>query len=1000
MTGQSWRENRMKGLFFKSSLPAEAHSSGAERRRSVAHGVSRGFSGAARKSPGGAKENLAQGALSCSSVAPDGAYVLFERCPTAHAVGYDLSPLRGFAKCQLSPGARTPENAQSPVADQEVCSTILTKMRTRCRRLGALFGLTFMGITALMGAPDRGETGAVAREPTPAKGAGHWAFRRPIGVLPPDLDGTQQGTGNPLDRWIEARLRAKGLTHSPEADRRTRLRRITLDLTGLPPTPGELQEFLEDTSPRAWDRVVDRLLASPHYGERWGRHWLDVARYADSKGYVFEEERRYAYSHTYRDWVVNALNRDLPYDEFIVAQIAGDRLTTAEDKSPLAALGFLTLGRRFLNNAPDIIDDRIDVIFRGLQGLTVQCARCHDHKFDPIPTADYYALYGVFSSSEEPGEKPLLGENPNPALRSAFAAEQKKRMTERADFREKKTQEGRRMVRERAADYWLAVHDANSLKEAQEVEALARSRKLDPGLASNWKAKLAEWSKTFHPVMSPWLEFSQLNEAEFTVQSAERSHRYALNADPTNRINPIITTLFTNAPKSMKELAERYGALFVAIEKDWTATLEAVRSPSRPLPGQLIDPAAESIRQLLFAADSPAMISTEVAFRILPTPDQQKRRALQRKIDELEAIHPGAPLRAMALLDKSTPGNSRIFKRGNPGTPGDEAPRQFLSVLAPDRSPFKDGSGRLELARAIASRDNPLTARVFVNRIWAHYFGTPLVATPSDFGVRSDPPSHPELLDWLAVWFMDHGWSQKELHRLIAKSRTYQQTADPTGDAAAANERLDLQNVNLWRMNRKRLDFEAMRDSLLAVAGNLDLTAGGQAVPVFGENSTPRRTLYGYIDRQNLPGLLRAFDFASPDATCSVRFQTSVPQQALYFMNSTFAVAQARELARRVASEGHTETIDRIQRMFALAFQRAADPAELERSVSFIEQPIAIPAVPTAASAGKNGRGESDTPVKAADRDPSGPQEVIKPLNSWEKLAQVLMAANEFVFVD
>ncbi|MSU34655.1 MAG: DUF1553 domain-containing protein, partial [Pedosphaera sp.] len=269
----------------------------------------------------------------------------------------------------------------------------------------------------------------------------------------------------------------------------------------------------------------------------------------------------------------------------------------------------------------------------------------------------------------------------------------------------------------------------------------------------------------------------------------------------------------------------------------------------------------------------------------------------------------------------------------------------------------------------------PLTARVFVNRVWAHSFGVPLVATSSDFGVRSDPPSHPELLDWLAVWFMDHDWSQKELHRLIVKSRTYQQTSDPAGETVAANQRQDLQNVNLWRMNRKRLDFEALRDSLLAVAGNLDLTAGGQAVPEFSDNSTPRRTLYGYIDRQNLPGLLRAFDFASPDATSAGRFQTSVPQQALYFMNSPFAVNQARELARRVANEGNTETIDRVQRMYELAFQRKPDSQELAGSLAFIEHSAVDSPMPTASNSGTR-------------------------LTQLEKLAQVLLAANEFVFID
>ncbi|HTI70696.1 MAG TPA: DUF1549 domain-containing protein, partial [Candidatus Limnocylindria bacterium] len=284
-----------------------------------------------------------------------------------------------------------------------------------------------------MGAPDPRLAGSTIT-PIGEQAAKHWAFQKPMAPPLPKVE-HRPWVRHDLDTFVLAALEAKGLAPSAEADKRTLLRRASFDLTGLPPTDAEVSAFLADTSPGAYDRQIDRLLASPQYGERWGRFWLDVARYADTKGYVFEEERSYAYSFTYRDWVVAALNRDLPYDQFLIQQLAGDQVATEADPAPNAALGFLTLGRRFLNHEPDIIDDRLDVVFRGTQALTVQCARCHDHKFDPIPTADYYSLYGVFASSHEPGDKPTVGKNPNLVEVAAYDKEHAKRQAALNDFR-------------------------------------------------------------------------------------------------------------------------------------------------------------------------------------------------------------------------------------------------------------------------------------------------------------------------------------------------------------------------------------------------------------------------------------------------------------------------------------------------------------------------------------------------------------------------------------
>jgi mono/diheme cytochrome c family protein len=642
-----------------------------------------------------------------------------------------------------------------------------------------------------MGAPwPDEETAGKAKLTTADARERHWSFR-PVQQAEVPAVKYADRVRTPVDAFVLAKLYEKGLSPSPLAERRTLLRRVTFDLTGLPPGPDEVEGFVNDHSPDAYARVVDRLLASPAYGERWGRHWLDIARYSDTKGYVFTEERRFPNSYTYRDYVIRAFNDDKPYDHFLIEQLAADRLTLGEDRSALAALGFLTLGRRFLNNEQDIIDDRIDVTMRGLQALTVGCARCHDHKFDPIPSRDYYSLYGVFASSHEPAELPLLGKTqPSPEF-AAFEAELKKRTAVVDEFKEK--------------------------------------------------------------------------------------HKDELNSGNV---------------KARNDLTK-----------------------------------------------------------------------LNNSVAEWKVNGPGAPPRAMVLNDLPVPAEPHVLKRGNPGTPGEAVPRQFLEVLAgPERKPFKDGSGRLELARAIACRDNPLTARVMVNRVWMHHFGKGLVPTPGDFGTRGEPPTHPELLDWLASSFMDSGWSVKHLHRLIVLSTTYQQASDDNPAARA----VDPENRLLWKMNRQRLDFEQMRDSLLAVAGQLDRRAFGRAVDIIDRPFSRRRTIYGFIDRQNLPGLLRTFDFASPDVSTPQRFNTTVPPQALFLMNSPFVTEQAKHFAHRADVAWLSNDEKRIDRMHRLAYGRPAEADEVELGLRFL----------------------------AAARENSGK------LTSREQYAQVLLLANEFAFVD
>jgi cytochrome c553 len=581
----------------------------------------------------------------------------------------------------------------------------------------------------------------------------HWAFQpvsRP--AIPhgrkPMTDGREPFSQNanlksqisnrktPIDDFIQHKLDEAQPTLSPPADRRTLIRRATFDLHGLPPTLDDILEFENDDSPHAYERLIDRLLASPQYGERWGRYWLDLSRYADTKGYVFTEDRNYPFAYTYRDWVVRALNEDMPYDQFLIRQLAADLLPEPERTANLPAMGFLTLGRRFLNNINDIIDDRLDVVCRGTMGLTIGCARCHDHKYDPIPMADYYSLYGVFRSSREPK--------------------------------------------------------------------------------------------------------------------------------------------------------------------------------------------AEDAKNLM----------------------------------------------AMTLAEEDKPFDPYVFLRGQQGNRGPNVPRQFLAVVAgPERKPFANRSGRMELAQAIASPANPLTARVIVNRVWLHHFGSSLVKTPSDFGLRTDPPTHPELLDWLSAELIAHGWSLKWLHREILLSATWRQGSSefrvPSSEGTASttltrnselgtrNSSPDPENRLLSHMNRQRLDWESLRDSLLFASGRLNRSLGGPSSDIFKAPFSNRRTIYGFIDRQNLPLTLRNFDFASPDTHTPSRFVTSVPQQTLFLRNSPFSVELSRALAGRTRE---------LNRLFRIVHGREPSNEEIQLAEQFLaDAELESPLAPT----WQFGYGEYDSDAKA-----------------------------------
>ncbi|MCZ6794346.1 MAG: PSD1 and planctomycete cytochrome C domain-containing protein [Planctomycetota bacterium] len=831
-----------------------------------------------------------------------------------------------------------------------------------------------------LGAPDP-RTGSAAAGPVPVpvvvvdfeSARRHWAFRplrRP--VVPTVRDALRART--PIDRFVAARLEAAGLGLSPQADRRTLVRRVFYDVVGLPPRPEEVDAFERDDSPDAFARLVDRLLASPHHGERWGRHWLDVARYADTKDLVLvlgkDAIRPYAY--TYRDYVIRAFNEDLSYDRFILEQLAADRIKPDVEPWKLAAMGFLTLGRLFDNNPQDIFADQIDTVSRGFLGLTVSCARCHDHKYDAIPTEDYYSLYGVFANSVRPLERPLIDDpskTPGSAEFEKKAAAIRKALRDHIDSQYRHITE---TARQRTTDYLLRV--ATSKPDPLETAVFFMSlspEDLRPRLVFRWRAYIEKHARPGHPVFGPWSELTNLaglsdpsdpSDGELASRAAEILARCRSLPSGTGdgQLNPLVAEkLDQERPRSRADVARAYGEL---LQEVYAQSTSKDAAPLR----ERFPEAFDQLLEGLTGKEGPLYFPRQNTYLHMSRVPRGTYHGKLLELDKLAVNSPGAPPRAMVLVDAPEIQEPRVFVRGNPLNAGDRVPRRFLRLLGgDDPAPFSGGSGRLDLARAITSPDNPLTSRVLVNRVWMHHFGEPLVDTPSDFGTRSTPPSHPQLLDYLAWTFVfEDGWSLKRLHRRILLSSVYQQSSRER----AAGREVDPDNRLLWRAHRRRLEFEPMRDTLLAVSGRLDRKLHGRPVDVAGDPQVRRRTVYGLVDRQNLPGLFRAFDFASPDQSAARRPRTTVPQQALFAMNSPFVIEQARALAARREVADEKDPARRVAALYRLALVRAPHRDEVDAALRFVDE------------AARN-EGEAK-------------------LDAWEQYAQILLSTNELLFID
>jgi len=725
-----------------------------------------------------------------------------------------------------------------------------------------------------------------------------WAFQPPVKPALPEVRNSAWAR-NAIDRFVLEQLEAKNLKPNATAAKRDLIRRAYLDLTGLPPTYAETEAFANDPAPDSYAKLVDRLLASPHYGERWARYWLDVARYADDR-LDSDVELPYPNSFRYRDWVIQAFNHDMPYDRFVKAQIAGDQMDGGKDKSLAVGLGFYGL-------SPELTDDKVDVTTRGFLALTGACAQCHNHKFDPIPTKDYYALQGVFSSTKR-AEVELSPEDEVKRYK-----DQEKRVNDVKarieQFLHQQADELAEMLASESPRYIRAVRKltADSRLAARQVAA---ADNLDVETLERWAKYLKtgpEDNKYLHGWREDSFDLSKFRQEALAVLQErkvvdEKNARNAVKNDASTK-----SETFALPPDRFYLWRDLFFNDFYGREFK-----------------------QEEDGILWYGPNRGYLTSDGTIDRFLEGHWKTYLSDMRAELKELKAALPAQYAFAHVIKDLPTPRNERVQINGVPENLGEEAPRAFLSILSKgDPVPFKNGSGRLELAEAIASPQNPLTARVIVNRVWQHHFGEGLVRTVSNFGRMGETPSHPALLDYLATSFMENGWSLKKLHREIMLSSTYQLASDNN----AANFAVDPDNRLLWRANRQRLDAEAMRDELLAVSGELDSAAGG-APALLGDERNYKRSVYGFVSRRKLDGTLALFDFPNPNLTAEKRISTATPLQQLFFLNSSFVEARAGALVKQVGTAGTLE--DRVKRTYRIVFGRDATPDEIRVGTAFL----------------------------------------------------------------
>ena len=754
---------------------------------------------------------------------------------------------------------------------------------------------------------DSGGPLAIPRRATTAEERRFWSFLPVADPSVPAPSGVDWAKTD-IDRFVRHRHQEAGVEPVGSADKRTLIRRATFDLTGLPPSPKEIEDFLSDDGPDAFEKVVERLLASPHYGEQWGRHWLDVTRFGedDTRGLAEDGSgrERYPMAYVHRDWVVDAFNADMPYDTFAMAHLAADLMPTEDRARLLPALGFLGQGPWYYDLADppvaraDERHDRVDVTSRGFLGLTVGCARCHDHKYDPIGTHDYYSFAGIFNNTDY-HEYPIA----DSAEAAHFESEKEfiEQLEEGLDeYMSTESEQLARVLTLQTSEYMQAAWKVTG-KEQIPAQRAASEARLDLETLERWIDFLDDQPKHY-PFLTDWQAL--IADEGGTEEKAEEL------ADAFQRLLLEVTA----EQKKLEERNEKIIAKGTPLEET-----KSVPMPNgfesffdeHQLELETMDRERFNLYMDVFEYDLDNELDTFfpkpalLRFRGWGLERQLSRgaadhlAAMRKEIEELEEGLPDVEL-VMGVQDKDSTyiDDIGLHIRGSPLNLGERVPRSFLHVLEDDDTPplYDQGSGRLQLARDIV--EHPLAARVIVNRVWAWHMGSGIVRTPSNFGFAGAPPTHPELLEFLTARFVASGMSIKQLHRDIMSSAVYQlSSADD-----ASNTAVDPENQFLWRFNRQRLTAEGVRDALLVASGELDPKLGGPSMGLDDEKNV-RRTLYGEVSRFQPHIFLQTFDFPSPSLSAERRFATNVPLQSLYFMNSPFVLRQAEALVRRLARE-------------------------------------------------------------------------------------------------
>lgn len=802
----------------------------------------------------------------------------------------------------------------------------------------------------------------------------HWSYKPMERVDPPAVK-DPAWSANPVDAFVRAKLDEKGLQPVGEAPRAALLRRLSYDLTGLPPSLEEIRAFESDTSPDAWSKQVDRLLASPHYGEKWARHWLDIVRYAESNGFERDNEKPFVWR--YRDYVIRSFNEDKPYDRFLAEQIAGDELPDKTADSQIAT-GMLRLmawddePADRLQHFHDVLDDNIRVVTEGFLAMTAGCARCHDHKGDPIPQSDYFKFASFFRGIEPMGR----GGKQTQRIPTAESPESRAKELAALDAEEKEIRA------------WMATCEQGALGNLQRTNPELASRVSGKGDADRWlltdartrptswhytlKEPAAEWSTVgFRADQAGWQQgLAGFGTAAPGVQAQTvwngreiwLQTTFGLEAIPKSLLLHLYhdedAEIYLNGQPVLQ--VSRYVTAYQKIPAP-PAFMSALQTGRNVLAVHVRQTSGGQFFDLGLEVDAivPADVVLKPEFRAVSRPDRENYRRKLNRLKEIDELRKSPGIEAMVITEVGpVPPPTHIHIRGSAHAEGEVVTPGFpviwggeaAEIPAPDEGAATSGR-RLALAKWVTRPDHPRTARVMVNRMWQHHFGRGLSPTPNDFGFLGTPATHPELLDWLATEFVAKGWSMKAIHRLMLNSKTYRLASSSEPEAAAA----DPANELFWRFNPRRLTAEEIRDSMLASTGELNLQMGGPSVfipmpeEVLATSSTKggkwgtsppdqanRRSIYAKIKRSLQPPMFTDFDLADTDNPCPVRFTTTVPTQALAMMNSEFVHDKAKALAERVASEHPGDLQAQVRKAFELVVARTPDESELIRSIAFI----------------------------------------------------------------